>query len=396
MAVAMFCLTSLNMAKAQDAAATDFKPSGKVYGQVFADWEYKAKTPDSTNLMNGSTQYAKVVPKYSSFDIRRVYFGYEYNFAENMMAAVTLAQEGNNFDAQGNRSMLVKHAYLKWKNAFTGTDIVFGQQNTPAYATLSEVIYGYRSSEKTILDMRGITKSSDMGISLQGHYLDGKLGYNLMYANNNSTAPENNNYKKVYFDVYGKLMNKKIIVDLYVDDELSNLMPLNTQYTAKTQSKMTMKVFAAYTSEPFTIGVEYFNATWKNYAFRSDTAKVPSTSLKDTSNAAPSGVSIWGHANIIKEKLGIYARYDMYNPDSKYTSARLYSGTGTYGHITETFLNIGLDWTPTKNVHIMPNIWMNGYKENVDSNNNRLFPIQKGIQSTSSDMDYRITLFWKF
>ncbi len=400
MTVALFCLNFINTATAQDAAP-EFKPSGKVYGQMFADWEYKGKSADSTNLLaypNGATQYpATTVPtKYSSFDIRRVYLGYEYNFAENFMAAVTLSHEGNNFDASGNRSLLIKHAYLKWKNIYKGADLVIGQQNTPAYALMSEVIYGYRSSEKTILDMRGITKSSDMGISLQGKYMDGKLGYNLMYANNNSTAPENNGYKKIYADVYGKFMDKKIVVDLYVDDELTNLTPIATGYAPLEKSKMLTKLFVAYTTDAYTIGVEYFNATFKNYAFRGDTAKVPSASLKDTTNATPTGVSIWGHASLIKEKLGVYARYDMYNPDSKYSSARTYSGSGINGHVTESFLNVGLDWTPTKNVHIMPNVWMNSYKENADLNNARIYGTKKGYESTGTDMTYRITMFFKF
>src|SRR5438105_4124562 len=103
----------------------EFKPGGKVSGQVFGDFQYKAHTPDSLNLLQGKTQYAGnngttytdnghtiAVPnyptKYSSFELRRLYLGYDYNFTEKFSAQVILSHEGNNYDAQGNRTILIK------------------------------------------------------------------------------------------------------------------------------------------------------------------------------------------------------------------------------------------------------------------------------------------------
>src|ERR1041384_602318 len=84
-------------AMAQDTAA--FKPSGKLSGLVFGDYQYKSKSPDSNNLQSGKTQYTLpngYYNKYSSFEFRRIYLGYDYNFAPNFTGSVVLAHESSN------------------------------------------------------------------------------------------------------------------------------------------------------------------------------------------------------------------------------------------------------------------------------------------------------------
>jgi hypothetical protein len=54
----------------------------------------------------------------------------------------------------------------------------------------------------------------------------------------------------------------------------------------------------------------------------------------------------------------------------------------------ETFINAGLDWTPTKDkkVHIMPNLWYYGIKNGYGSDN----------LGSSSYMLYRVTFLFSF
>jgi hypothetical protein len=47
----------------------------------------------------------------------------------------------------------------------------------------------------------------------------------------------------------------------------------------------------------------------------------------------------------------VFARYDLYNPDSNNDS------TG----YKENFIVAGLGYMPLENIHFMPNIWMNFY-----------------------------------
>jgi hypothetical protein len=241
------CSIFMMSAIAQDTAS--FKPSGKFWGQVFGDYQWKAHSDSAFGTRGSKTIYAAAPysNNFNSFDIRRIYLGYDYNFTEKITGQLLLSHEGNNYDAQGNRTFLLKLANIRLKGVFTGTDLVVGQMSTNAYAMLSEQVWNYRSIEKTILDMRGITKSSDLGISLQGKFKEGVYGYNVIMANNPglSYGPENNPYKKVYADVFGKFMDKKIIVDLYGYYEKTANDSVSFPHQ---QTKVTFKGFVAYHS----------------------------------------------------------------------------------------------------------------------------------------------------
>jgi hypothetical protein len=93
--------------------------------------------------------------------------------------------------------------------------------------------------------------------------------------------------------------------------------------------------------------------------------------------------------------LGVFARYDMYDPDTQFSSALKYTSGSTNAHVSETFYVIGIDYMPIPQLHIMPNIWVNSYKENAPLTTSTN-PKGKGIQASGSDIDYRVTMFWKF
>ena len=385
----------------------EFKPSGKFSGQVFADFQYKVSSPDSANLLGwgSKAQYAfgnGYDNKYSSFEFRRIYLGYDYNITEKFNAQFLLSHEGNTgLDAAGQRSMYIKAANIRWKNIFKGTDAVFGQQQAPAWATFTEAIYGHRWVEKTISDMRGLASSNDFGFSLQGKYKDGKVGYEAMVGNDNAGKPENDNFKKFYGNIWAKFLNKRLILDLYSDYALTQLSPNGAGLEHSTKSKLLSKAFIAWQQEQFTIGAEIMAGEWKNYSFHQDTAKVPDGSKKDTVSVKPFGISFFGKAVLLKKKvndknaplLALFVRYDMYNPDKNYNSALIY--TSTSYHISETFYTVGIDYSPIPNFHIMPNIWVNSYKENAPITTPNGVAI-KGMQKHGNDINYRLTMFWKF
>jgi hypothetical protein len=58
---------------------------------------------------------------------------------------------------------------------------------------------------------------------------------------------------------------------------------------------------------------------------------------------------------------------------------------------TQTFITAGLDYTPVKRVHIMPNIWYTGFKS-MDTN---LTSTQK-LAKSDYDLVYRITFYYIF
>ena len=120
---------------------------------------------------------------------------------------------------------------------------------------------------------------------------------------------------------------------------------------------MTLKGFAGYQSEVFTIGAEVLTQIQNNVK-------------SDGTNARPFGISLFARGQFIKDKLSAFARYDTFDPDSDYRDAdalTTFNASAMFRHYDEQFFVAGLDITPHKNVHIMPNIWINSYSPKADN-----------------------------
>lgn len=372
----LFLMGSVAFGQQKDTASVkpEFKPSGKLWGYAFGDFLYKAHA-NSVGMTN--TQYANTAnqPKdFNSFDIRRVYLGYDYDISPKFATQVLMSYEGNTL-ADGSRTFYIKAANIRWKNIFHNSDLVFGQTSTPTFATTSEPIWGYRALEKTIMDMRKIGGSNDVGISLQGKFNDkGDYGYNVMIGNGTGAVAENNRFKKFYGDVYAKFLDQKLIVDLGGDNEIGQFKPYE-------KSKTTFKAMAAYQTSGFTVGVEGFEQIQKNYTIFTN-----ASAQADTANAVAAGISVFARGTLIKDKLNFAIRYDSYNPDTKFSSSNTYKSSYTF--FKESFFLFGLDYMPAKNVHIMPNIWYNGYSNKATA--------QNGLDKTSNDLAARLTVYYIF
>ncbi|HXL57872.1 MAG TPA: hypothetical protein VN958_16535, partial [Chitinophagaceae bacterium] len=186
-------------------------------------------------------------------------------------------------------------------------------------------------------------------------------------------------FKWFYGDVYAWLFDKKVIVDVYADYERLNWN------AAWHHSRQMVKGFVAYTTPAFTAGVEGFINNLKNNDFAT---KISGGT--DTLSVNAKGVSLFVHGNIVPNKLRFFARYDFYNPDNKidngiYSSYKANISNYNDPVTKEQFISAGLDFIPAKNVHFMPNIWYNSYKN-------------QGPQSlyTSHDLVYRITFYYVF
>src|SRR6185437_14704732 len=158
-----FCFSSFSLL-AQDSikAKTDFKPFGKIWGYAFGDYAYKLHADAEKR---GSIQYSKLPEDYNCFNFRRIYLGYDYQFSPNISSQFLLAHEStfeantNNPDVltDNNRAMYIKAMNIRFQHVIPVATIVVGQQSTPTFSLLEETIWGYRSIEKTITDMRGIS-----------------------------------------------------------------------------------------------------------------------------------------------------------------------------------------------------------------------------------------------
>jgi hypothetical protein len=399
----LICLLIASVSQAQNTPFGKpdslIKPGYNIWGYAFMDYYYKGHA-DTAGTWNGSyhgrggsNQYTGVPAGHTAFQSRRIYLGFDYVLNKHFQTEFLLADEDNFNDpststtpavpngdllANGKSSFYLKLANIRWHNIWNGTDFVFGQQATPSFPLLTEVVWGYRSIERTVSDIRR-TPSYDFGAGLNGVF-DPKtrnFGYDLLVANGTSAKPVafTNNFRWFYGDIWAKLFDKHLMLDLYADYNRETWNP------AWHNSRQMVKGFIAYTTPKVTVGVEGFINTLKNDAFMTQTAAAGGG--VDTANSVAQALSVYVRGKIISDKLGFFIRLDSYNPNKNLTSSNVANYTKVVGHtsnyieqgaspeinggaangnnVHETFFTAGLDFTPIKFVHIMPNVWYDHY-----------------------------------
>jgi hypothetical protein len=341
-------LVLILLAASAPALLSQEPPSGKLSGLVFGDYFYKIQG-DSTGA---GSQYSSVKKDQQAFQFRRFYLFYDYTLSETFAAQFLL--EGNDRAlTDGKHGIFLKTAYVEWKNILPLASLSFGLIPTPSWVAVTEKAWAYRAIEKTIADFHGLGVATDIGVGLRGKFSESStLSYSVMIGNGGGQKPEVNKYKKYY----GSLLYKPaadLLVEGYADFEPS----------ADDRSITTLKGFAAYQTDGFTIGCEAVTQTQKK-------------SGAAGADRSPLGVAAFARAPFPgSENLGWFARFDYYDPDTKITS----------GGFTERFITAGLDFTPAKNLHLMPNIWVNTFSD-------------KSGQGLSQDADIvgRVTFFLVF
>jgi hypothetical protein len=268
----------------------------------------------------------------------------------------------------------VKAINLSFKNIIPRATIIVGQQTTPTFATLTEHIWGYRSIEKTVADMRGVSSSTDLGLGVFGKIgKNENVGYDILIGNGNGAKLENNKFKRIYTSLYFYLFNKKIVIQGNYEHDRSALTPVH-------QDINNFKAYVAYHTSSTTFAVEAFTQLKTNNAMY----VVGANSLY--SDVTPSGISFYLTQQLTPNKLRFFARYDIYNPDKKYDSKLAY--VSGYNTTKESFATAGLDFLPYKNIHIMPNFWYNHYGSRLAG--------ASGNLKSDYDLEARVTVYFLF
>ncbi|WP_428330141.1 hypothetical protein [Mucilaginibacter sp.] len=430
-------------AKAEDKATvkkenkaaedTSWKPQRRIWGYAFGDLYYDAHADKGGR--GGESNYAGVPTGRNAFQLRRVYLGYDYEINKRFKAQLLLSTEptantspatltsvstttitgaagvtgkttttttttipnGDNL-ADNKMAFFIKNINLRYRDLFEGTDLVVGEMSTPGFAlnepgtnaptTLSENVWSYRSVERTITDFHK-NNSYDLGAALQGTF-DVKtknFGYVAMVANNStssllSAANANTGFYKIFYgDLWGKFLNKKLVVDFYADYAKTGA----ATYALGPQEHNMFKAFAAYTTPKLTVGVEAYTQKIAN--------GISDATTKIGENATVNALSIFARGAIVKDKIGFFARFDTYNPDKDYNGSTSYTVNTNYGSYTpvvkEKFYTAGLDFTPAKGVHFMPNIWLIDFKDNRDATT-------AGYVTGDHTLVYRATFYYVF
>ncbi len=342
--------------------------AGKISGYMFADYFYNVARDTTSSVPNRILNGA---PDYNAFQFRRIYFTYDNDISKTFTSRFRLEADQTENTSNGKIGVAVKDAYLAWKNVFHGSDLYFGIMPTPAL-DLPEAIYGFRSLEKTILDLRGIVSSRDMGIALKGKLEEsGTYTYWLMIGDNSNNAPASSKFKRFYGQINANPITN-LSIGVYADystrPEIND--PTSTTTPARTLDNniMVIQGVVGYSEkESYSVGVESFLQKEANSFYLDSHYSLHI----QTRNAM--GLSVYGMVNI-QPDLILTARYDYFDPntnsDVKFDSRNYYI--------------FGLAFKPDPNISIIPNIQYETF--------------EKGSPTGNLDPSYtvRVTFYWIF
>ncbi len=335
------------------------EPKGKIHGYMFGDYFYNIAR-DQNSVPNSVEKGEK---DFNGFQFRRIYFGYDYKISPIFSSRLRLEADQKEETSGGKFGLFVKDAYLKWNDIFSGSDLIIGLSPTPTFE-ISESYWGYRSLEKTIVDLRKVGSSRDFGINLKGKInSSGTIKYMLMIANGEGNTGEDNNQKKIYAHLAVEPI-KNLTFSLNGDVGFQeNISDPNSSGTLS--NNIIKSVFFVGYKNPgnYSLGVEGFYQLTQNEL----------TTSQAKEDAGSMGVSIFASADL-SEKFALVGRYDFFDP---------IRNTGYEGDTRNYFL-AAVNYKPDPNVWIMPNIIVETYENSTS-----------GL-SFDSAITGRLTIFYNF
>jgi hypothetical protein len=165
-------------------AGAESAPAFKISGLVYGDYYYVAANHrDELVDRNG-------------FWLRRVYFTYDHTLTQAFSLRVRLeVNSDGDFVSTGVSSAYLKDAWLKWTRGSHA--LTFGMASTPQIEFV-EGFQGYRSIEKTPIDLYRWDASRDLGILLQGRLGSARrTSYAVQVGNGSGTGSEVDRSKTV-------------------------------------------------------------------------------------------------------------------------------------------------------------------------------------------------------
>lgn len=336
--VAFLCLFSF-----ESEAQVSIGDKGELSGLAFADYYWLAHH-HNPNLENKN-----------GFWFRRIYLTYDHTFSESFSSRLRLEMNSAG-DFESNQEMMpeVKDAYLKWQNQ--RHQILAGISGVPALG-LVEDVWGYRSIEKSPLDLYSFTSSRDFGFSFKGKIDKAeKLSYHFFLGNGNSNRPDIDKGKKFMLSL-GYNITDRLVIEGYADfNDATN-----------GRDHFTTQIFAGYQSEDVNLGALYA------YQHREALTGAPSSKLDL--------VSAFGNvafSEMVKGYLRADHLFDPYEGGSDNAYIPFAEG------VESTFVVGGVDILLEDQIHLMPNVESIFYGQTA-----------AGI-TPYSDIIPRLTLFYEF
>lgn len=144
--LSLIAILSISLVSFSQEVKETFKPNGKPVIRIFSNV--------NSTFSDGDSQ--------TSFDLTRVYLGYEHNFSENFTGTVVY-DVGNPGTGKFELTGFVKNAYLGYEKDKLSID--FGMISTTQFK-VQEGFWGYRYMEKSFQDAYEFASSADLGTSI--------------------------------------------------------------------------------------------------------------------------------------------------------------------------------------------------------------------------------------
>jgi hypothetical protein len=337
-------------------------PSGKISGLMFGDYFYNVMRDSLIEDIPNKALFG--IKDLNGFQFRRIYFTYDYKISDKFstrfrLESQTLVGVDNTLFA-----VYIKDAYLKWKDIFDGSSLIFGIQPPPTFK-VSESFWKYRSLEKTIMDLRRIASARDFGVALMGKLIsNGKVNYCLMYGNGAVFESEADKFKRAYAHL-DFIPSENLRVTVYGDYRFKPEKNYSNLQQSFNNNALVTSLFVGYQEISFlSLGLETF------LQMNNNDVKNTNNTIEDRNGL---GISLFGSYGF-SENLAAVLRYDYFNPNM----------SGDFNGDSRNFFLAGLDFKVHEKVSIIPNIELETYE--TPSN---------GV-STDASLTARITFYYEF
>lgn len=182
----------------------------------------------------------------NGFTYRRLFLTADFRIDDAFSSRVRL--EANDGTTQSFGPVpFVKDLYLRWTSP-GGHQITGGVQAPPAFEA-TETVWGFRSLEKTVLDLFGVVNSRDFGIRFNGPITgDGRLRYAAMLANNESVRPEDDKHKRIYAQLETRPTDRLVFT---AGGDYAT-------YADERDGALRLSGMAGYVADRFAVGAEAF------------------------------------------------------------------------------------------------------------------------------------------
>lgn len=311
-----------------------FKPSGKASGKVFFNYHY--------DMTSGEEQE-------SSFEIKRSYLGYDYNFAKGFKASITL-DVGKN-DGGSDYTAFLKKAQLEWTMSPV-VKVSLGMIGTIQFKE-QERFWGYRYIRKSFSDEFGFEPSADVGVKANFKISDSfSANAIVMNGEGNKNLQDEDGKQKVGASlIYSK---NGLIAKVYTDVLTTTIADEEGNETDVTSNSFVG--FLGYKfSDQFRLGAEYNLLT--NAEKFSDLAED-----KDMI-----GLSFYS-TYTFNEKWEVFGRYDKLSSNTLKGESEKWNLSNNGGAITT-----GVQYAPVKGVKMALNYQGYNFKDSNNEDNSLVF-----------------------